>query len=550
MTIVLQAIGNVTESLSLILLIPLFQFIGHEGNGTRLHIPSGIFANVIGPYIDVELWVILTFFVTLMVLVAGFNKFKAIYAAELFSSTINVVRTDLFKSIARAKWLTIARLRKADLNHALTGDIDRVQAAVTSLYSIVQSLIFFCLYFVLSTLISVKMTLFATVAGILVFMVQRPIRVFASRYGERLTKRRQAQYRTIADFLGGLKVAKSFNAEEKYISEFDTNLDDMRTDIIHFAKMNSNGNVIYQSLIAILLCIFIYTSYAAYHVEFSRIVILMVIFMRISPRIADIQSQFQTLLLNLSSFESMQRLKALCDAACEDNSAQLSAQVTFKGEIAFKKVSFSYGEARILKDISFKIPPGRITALSGQSGSGKSTIADLAMGLLIPETGEILLDGLPLTDQTRRAWRGQIAYVPQESYLLSTTLLQNMLLAAPEASTTEVREALRQARALAFIDALPHGLDTIVGDGGIALSGGERQRVALARALLKKPALLILDEVTSALDKENTDGIIETILALRNHMTILLITHNATVLESAGQVISIEGGMITDICHS
>jgi ATP-binding cassette subfamily C protein len=191
MTFGLQAVGNVTEGLSVILLLPLFQFIGKGGSGTLLHLPTGFLAPLLGPAFNIELWIVLCVFVILIVLIALFNKFKTVYAAELFSQTINSIRTDLFKSIARAQWFTIATMRKADLNHALTGDIDRVQVAITSLYSIGQNIVFFCLYFGLSALISLKMTAFASAAGLLVFLVQRPIRIYAASYGQRLTRQRQ-----------------------------------------------------------------------------------------------------------------------------------------------------------------------------------------------------------------------------------------------------------------------------------------------------------------------------------------------------------------------
>jgi ATP-binding cassette subfamily C protein len=344
--------------------------------------------------------------------------------------------------------------------------------------------------------------------------------------------------------LSGLKVAKGFNAEEKYIKEFDANLSNMRSDILKFVNITSNGSIVYQAMIGSLMCTFIYISYAIYNVEFSKIIILLIIFMRISPRMADLQSQFQSLLLNLSPFETIQNLKTLCDLHEETSQLQPASTVNLKDKLVFSNVSFAYEEAPVISNVSFEIPFGSVTGLSGQSGSGKSTIADLAMGLLIAGTGEIRLDEKVLDDSNRRAWRSRTAYVPQESHLLSTSLRENLTLAAPEASDEEIRVALRQARAISFVDALPRGLDTLVGDGGSNLSGGERQRIALARALLKKPDLLILDEVTSALDNENTRGIIDTIKSFKGQITILLITHNEAVLESASQVISIDNGIV------
>ncbi|TIO48634.1 MAG: ABC transporter ATP-binding protein, partial [Mesorhizobium sp.] len=175
----------------------------------------------------------------------------------------------------------------------------------------------------------------------------------------------------------------------------------------------------------------------------------------------------------------------------------------------------------VVSGISFGLPAGEVTALIGPSGSGKSTIADMLLGLLEPSQGEILADGDEITAQNRRAWRGQVAYVPQDVFLLHDTIGANLRLAAPQAGDEELWAALRKAHAAHFVERLDRRLETVVGDRGVRLSGGERQRIALARALLREPSLLILDEATSALDWQNQSLIAQSIEELRGKMTIL-----------------------------
>ncbi|WP_292102910.1 ABC transporter ATP-binding protein [Mesorhizobium sp.] len=201
----------------------------------------------------------------------------------------------------------------------------------------------------------------------------------------------------------------------------------------------------------------------------------------------------------------------------------------------------------VVSGITFGLPAGKVTALIGPSGSGKSTIADMLLGLLEPTQGKILADGVEIGPGNRRFWRDQVAYVPQDVFLLHDTIAANLRLAAPQASDAELWTALRSAHAADFVERLEERLDTVVGDRGIRLSGGERQRIALARALLRKPSLLILDEATSALDWQNQSLIAKSIDGLRGTMTILTIAHRPSMIAFADWVVAIENGHIVEV---
>jgi ATP-binding cassette subfamily C protein len=200
-----------------------------------------------------------------------------------------------------------------------------------------------------------------------------------------------------------------------------------------------------------------------------------------------------------------------------------------------------------VSDITFGLPAGKVTALIGPSGSGKSTIADMLLGLLEPTAGKILVDGVEIDAANRRRWRDQVAYVPQDVFLLHDTIAANLRLAAPQASDDDLWTALRAAHAGEFVERLDHRLQTVVGDRGVRLSGGERQRIALARALLRKPSLLILDEATSALDWQNQSLIARSIDGLRGAMTILTIAHRPSMIAFADWVVAMEDGRVVEV---
>ncbi len=221
-----------------------------------------------------------------------------------------------------------------------------------------------------------------------------------------------------------------------------------------------------------------------------------------------------------------------------------------EGHIAFENVYFRYETSAddVLRDISFQIRPGEIVALVGRSGSGKSTIASLLPRFYEPHAGSIKLDGRSITDYPMADLRRQMAFVTQQVVLFNDTLANNIAYGMTEKATEEqLRHAAGQANALDFIEALPHGFDTLIGDNGVMLSGGQRQRIAIARALIKDAPVLILDEATSALDTESEQMIQEALDHLMKSRTTLVIAHRLSTIEHADRIVVIERGEIVEV---
>jgi ATP-binding cassette subfamily C protein len=194
-----------------------------------------------------------------------------------------------------------------------------------------------------------------------------------------------------------------------------------------------------------------------------------------------------------------------------------------------------------------RVPHGRFVVLTGPSGAGKTTIVDLIAGLLTPDDGAVYIDDVPLGEIDVRAWRRSLGYVPQETLLFHRSVLENVTLGAPDIGRDEVEESLRAAGAWSFVSSLEDDLDQTVGERGSKLSGGQRQRIAIARALVGRPQLLILDEPTSELDPETARGISDTLRALSGSVTIIAISHEPSMLESADLVYQIDAGKAKEI---
>ena len=218
--------------------------------------------------------------------------------------------------------------------------------------------------------------------------------------------------------------------------------------------------------------------------------------------------------------------------------------ITFDREIRLENLVFSYagGASPILKDFSLTIGKNESIGIAGPSGSGKSTLVDLILGLHLPDSGEILIDGDPLSPHNMDSWRRLIGYVPQDIYLLDETIAENIAfgIAPEEIDPKALREAAEGAQILDFIEQeLPQGFETLVGERGVRLSGGQRQRIGLARALYHKPRVLILDEATSALDTQTELAVMETIHRLQGSLTMITIAHRLSTLEKCDRVIQI-----------
>jgi ATP-binding cassette subfamily B protein len=217
------------------------------------------------------------------------------------------------------------------------------------------------------------------------------------------------------------------------------------------------------------------------------------------------------------------------------------------GRIVFEGVGYRHsGRAEGLEDIRFEAAPGSTVALVGPSGSGKSTIARLALRLIDPQSGRVLLDGLDLKQVRQASLRRAVALVPQDVALFNTTLYANIAFAFPDATPEAVRAAAEAAELGAFIDVLPDGFATKVGERGLKLSGGERQRVGIARALLANPRVLILDEATSALDGRTEAAIQATLRKARQGRTTLVVAHRLSTIADADEILVLRDGRIVE----
>jgi len=301
----------------------------------------------------------------------------------------------------------------------------------------------------------------------------------------------------------------------------------------------------FQGIGFIALAATLFSGYKAETIVLSEIAMVLFSFLRITPLMGIIMQGKTSIESFVPAYEQLQKLRSIATTYQE-----VSGNLEFKelnNNLLFKNVSYFYPNRKpALEGINLEIQKGKMTALIGHSGAGKTTLVDLILGLYTQSTGDILLDGKELVEYDLNSYRQKVGYVPQDPQLFNTTVRENMLWSKPEASENDIWQACHIANSEEFVRELPDGLETILGDRGVLLSGGQRQRLALARAIIRKPDLLILDEATSSLDTESEKLIQKSIENLTGDITIVVIAHRLSTITNADYVYYLEKGKIIE----
>jgi len=538
---------SLMEGISLLMLVPLLQLVGldvQQGSIGRLAEFISSFFSALG--LRPTLIAVLTIYVVIVIIHSLLRRWETSTSLILEHEFVVRLRQRLYHDIAHTSWLFFARKRASDFTHALTTEMERIGSATYSLLNCLATAIVAVVYILLAMKLSAVMTgLVFLCGGGLLFTLRRETSV-AHETGEGLSEAMNNLYHAVSEHLSGMKIAKSYGTEAAHVDLFGRLAEQVRHMYADTVQIHAGVNFWFNVGSVILLGVILYISIQVLSIPVAGVLLLLFLFVRVIPKFSAIQQSFQSFVNTLPSFSRVMELQKQCEEAVESKTRK-DENIEFRHGISVEGVSFSYdGKVPVIHDLDLPIRAGQTTAIVGPSGAGKTTIADLLMGLIAPDQGRILIDETELVPERMKAWRKQIGYVPQDTFLFHDTLRTNLLWAKPEATEDEMNGALELAAAEEFVSGLPGRLDTILGDRGVLVSGGERQRIALARALLRKPTLLILDEATSSLDSENEKRIQNAIETLHGRMTILVISHRLSTIRGADIIHVVEGGRLVE----
>lgn len=543
--IVLVAVG-LTQGVGLLMLVPFLQLIGIGDSA-----PTGIVA-AIGTVWDftglpLNLPAVLLVYIGIVTIYATAQRWSTILNSKLSHAFTRKLRDDLFSAMARVQWLRFMQIRGSEINHVMTTNLTTIDNGTYGLFALISNIFVVIVHIGIAMMLSVPLTCMAIASSGILLIVLKPLNRRSYALGEEWRQTMAALFGVLMDHLSGMKIAKSFGAEERHIRSFRKLSGDLEQQANRFAAILSSTSMYYEIGGVVAVALFFFVGVQILNVPAAKLLVMVFLFGSLVPLFSWMQRTWQGTLNMLPAYKAVVQMR---DRFYEAEEALAPAQVDpleLKTGVEFRHVSFSYSKEDphfVLNEIDVLLAARETTVILGPSGGGKSTFADLLIGLLTPDSGQILIDGKPLAGNVMHSWRKSVGYVPQESLLFHETLQNNMRWAAPESSDEDIWHALKLAAADEFVKALPEGLNTIVGDRGVRLSGGQRQRIALARALLRRPALLLLDEATSNLDAENEQRIMQALKDLRGTMTVVFISHRQSAVECADRVIVIEGGRV------
>jgi len=543
------------EGIGIYMLVPMLSLIGvFEMGSSGIHIPW--LTELLHRFSENgQLLIVLLAFVFILSGQAWMQRLQTIRNTRIQQQFIRTLRLETYSALLRARWSFFLQKRKSDFNHILTTELARVSQGTSLVLQMAASLIFTAIQIGLAFWLSAKLTTLVLVSGLLLFVLLRKFVRRAKQIGDQTSEFSQSYYYGITEHFNGIKDIKSNMLESSHIRWFDRICSQIERNVVQFSQLNTGTQLIHRVSAAIIIAAFIYLSLQVMSVPPANLLIIILIFSRLWPRFTAIQSNLEYISSMLPAFRIVRELKDQTEKNCEIResrkeigtpASQPIAPIDLVKSIVCEDVDYRYegSDTYALKNVQAYIPAQGMTAIVGKSGAGKSTFVDLIMGLVKPESGRILIDGKPLTEEQLLNWRSSIGYVSQDPFLFHTSIRENLRLVDPDASEEQMWRALQFSSSASFVRKLPQGLDTIIGDRGIRLSGGERQRLVLARTMLRNPSVLVLDEATSALDSENEQQIHEALERLKGHVTIIVIAHRLSTIRTADRVIVLEEGRV------
>lgn len=461
------------------------------------------------------------------------------------------ISTKLLKSYMKEPYTFHLNKNIAVLQRSMQEDTDQFAKAILHFMEMAAEA---CVCIVLGIyLFIVSKSITIVIAGLLVVCLaifSYVNKKYSRKWGEQGQEYKAKIYQWMNQSLSGIKEIKILDRSETFINNYDNYMQ----KYVRVLRLNRLIGIMPKYIIE-MVCMTGLLSAVLVKMFFGQkelsefvpqLAIFAVAAFRLLPSVGRINEHLSAVIFATPSIDLIYHdLKEIEDLRVEETPKDENWH--FEHEIEVKSVTYAYpeGEGNVIENACFQICKGEIVAFVGTSGAGKSTMVDVLLGLLPPQHGKIRVDGMDIY-KNLRTWQKEIGYIPQTIYLSDDSIRSNVAFGIEEEKIDEqaVIAALKQAQLYDFVDTLPEGLDTCVGDRGIRLSGGQRQRIGIARALYHNPEILVLDEATSALDNDTEAAVMEAIDCLKGQKTIIIIAHRLTTVKNADTIYEVKDGKV------
>ena len=545
LTILLLNIAvSLTGGISIVMLVPMLGLLEvSSGAVTALSLfmlplrglsPAAQIAVMVGVYF------------ALVVLKSYLGWLLKIRQSEFLEEYSLNLRQELYNTVSNAKWEQLATEKQTDTIDLFTAQCSQVSQGVSTIIALFTSAATAFVSVGIALWLSLPVTLLVLIFGSCFAWIFRYLMKESKRHGDEMIRINRAMYSELYSQLRSIKEVRSYGVQKEHSDFFEKISRSSKEAKLKYMRQQALPSALYSIAAAGMIAVIFLICVLFFRMDTARLMVLVYVFTRLWPVFSGFISKITTIQTTVPAYEKL--MEAFHTLSEEQPVQDQLVPVRFGKEIEFRNVCFAYqgsGEP-VLQNVNFTLKKGSITALMGRSGAGKTTIADLLLGFLEPSSGEILIDGVPLSGENLAGWRKNLGYIPQEPLLLNATVRENLRRFHPAATQTEMETALKKAYIWDVVENLPQGMDTVLGDGGIRLSGGERQRIVLARVLLGNPRLIVMDEATSAMDYESEKAVRNAIRDLNEQVTILIIAHRLATVRTARYGLVLENGRITE----
>jgi ATP-binding cassette, subfamily C, bacterial len=540
--VLLLFLSGLAEGIGVVTLLPLLELAVDSGNGE-----SGLLSHVRAAlaYVGLEpsLGVLLSIIVGGMALKGCFLWLAKREVGYTVARVATDLRLSLIRALLGARWGYFVTQPIGHVSNAIGSEAHRASQAYSAVCNVLSAAVQALIYVVIAVMISPLVAVFAMLGGALIAFLMTSLVQLSRRAGKHQTRLMKSLSGRLTDALQGIKPIKAMGQERQFQPLFEAETREIneaqRRQVIAAGTLHA----FQEPLLVVFLAFGLFAALTWGNQSFSALLVMAFLFHRLVSRVQSVQTNYQAMATSESAFWSLRH--AVDQAVAErETSTGKRPPPGLDEDLVLEGVNFGYGSKEVLRDVHLRIPAGKFVAIYGKSGVGKTTIVDLVVGLFRPWSGEVLVDGVPLGEINVRAWRAMIGYVPQEMLLFHDSIRRNVTLGDESIPDETVEEALREAGAWDFIASLPDGMESTIGERGTMLSGGQRQRIAIARALVRRPRLLVLDEVTTSLDPHTEAAICDTLRQLSGQVTIVAISHQRALMEAADLAYRVEHGRV------
>ncbi len=542
----LSIVVGILDGLGIAMFLPLMQMVSEEGINDPDSLGNMAFLvkayNNIG--IELSLFVILVTMVIFFILKGLTIYVKSLYNVSLLELFSRKLRIKTMKGLNGINFKTFVASDMGSIQNAMTGEIDRVVRAQVSYFGVMQQGVMIIVYAVFAFITDYRFALLVIIGGIITNFMYQLIYKKTKKISRDLSYHYDAYEGKIIQHVQNFKYLKATGLLHFFEERLQKTIFDIQRSRIEIGKLSSIMAATREPILVIIvaLVIFILTNYL--DGKLSTILLSLLFFYRALTSVTSMQKNWNQFLGVYGSIANIQEFFQHLNAHKEHNGKEKLKFI--KQGLELNNISFKYGNTEILKNISLSIKSKESVAFVGESGSGKTTLVNILAALLPVDSGEFLVDKIPIKNIDHRSYQQRIGYITQEPVVFNDSIYNNITLwkEENEENIKHFNQAIEKASLTKFLSELEDGRNTKLGHSGINLSGGQRQRLSIARELYKNIDILIMDEATSALDSETERSIQENIEALQGQYTLLIVAHRLSTIRNVDQVVFMDKGKI------